>query len=173
MRGQPDGRETPVRATTQSATYQNNYPDLAIDGNIDTFSIAVSNQNWQHAWWQGDLGLPYQVTGLTIVSSPDYTSIDSFFNYIYFDYLLIVDVFLNVSDAQYLKNFEVLVSQHDYTHDPQFQQSQNCLTVSDSGVIPTKTLIAFKCSTPLFGRFVIIKSTTGPISLAEVKIYIQ
>lgn len=149
IRAQPEGRETLVKATTQSATYQNNQPDLAIDGRPDTFSIAVTNQNGQHGWWQADLGQSYQVTGLTIVSSDDYTN------------------------AQYLKNFEVLVSQLGYTQDPYFQQSQKCVTNSGRDEIPTKTLIAFKCTAPLSGRFVIIKSTTGPISLAEVKIYVQ
>lgn len=77
IRALPEGRETPVRAATQSATYQNNDPDLAIDGKTDTFSIATSNQYGQHGWWQADLGQSYQVTGLTIVSSHDHTSINS------------------------------------------------------------------------------------------------
>lgn len=86
---------------------------------------------------------------------------------------MILDESLNVSDAQYLKNFEVLVSQLDYNQDPYFQQPLKCVTNSDSGKIPTRTLIAFKCTAPVSGRFVVIKSTNGPISLAEVKIYVQ
>lgn len=76
MRDGPTGKRVPVAKAIQSATYQENNAENAIDGKQDTFSIAVSNQYWQSAWWQADLGQLYQVTGLTIVSSPDFTSMD-------------------------------------------------------------------------------------------------
>lgn len=85
--------------------------------------------------------------------------------------MLAYDVF--VKDAQYLKNFKVLVSELGYIQDHLFQQSKTCVEIDDPGSIPTRSLKPLKCQSPIPGKYVIILSTTGPMSLAEVEIYAQ
>lgn len=69
----PGPSQIPVVASTQSSTFYTYGSNLAVDNDLQTYSIALANGN-DYAWWQADLGNNYAINKVLLITSPDNTS---------------------------------------------------------------------------------------------------
>ncbi|ESO10849.1 hypothetical protein HELRODRAFT_167352 [Helobdella robusta] len=147
--------QTVTSRAIQSGTWNHLEAYLAVDGKTSTWSTAVTSLDptWegQLAWWQLDLGAVYNVTGVFITSSSDYTN------------------------AQYLKDIIIDVLMKSRLDSAWNVEAKQCFSFKGD-VVPGATVF-YKCDTSIPGRFVLIKRADveayrpDALSLAEVQIH--